>query len=196
MNSPRRREVPDLLSWIQCFGVYASVVCAKTPERLTQLLAYQTMLVREARRCGGGGWQAYDCMFRQQAASSPGTDWSRINGSLFAVTFLTQQNGKGRSCKFCLESDHGAAECALAPAGSKTEDQGGSAGEQQRPCRDSRRSKPSSSRVRAACYNWNDGGFCAPTEMTVCSAMCARSVEEATAGLSAPLRPPFCAEAV
>ena len=51
----RRREVPDLLSWIQCFGTYISVVVAKSPAKVKQLLAYQTMIVREAHRCGGKG---------------------------------------------------------------------------------------------------------------------------------------------
>lgn len=41
-------------------------------------------------------------MFRQQAASSPGLDWSQLNSSLFAVTFLAQQNGRGKTCRFCL----------------------------------------------------------------------------------------------
>ena len=43
-----RREVPDLLSWITCFGVYASVVCDKSPKKAKHLLAYQTLIVREA----------------------------------------------------------------------------------------------------------------------------------------------------
>ena len=51
-----KREIPDLLSWIQCFGMYAAVVASKSPDRIPQLLAYQTMIVREARRCGGKGW--------------------------------------------------------------------------------------------------------------------------------------------
>ena len=45
-----RREVPDLLSWITCFGIYASVLCDKSPEKTKQLLAYQILIVREARR--------------------------------------------------------------------------------------------------------------------------------------------------
>ena len=48
-----RREVPDLLSWITCFGVYASVIRDKYPQKAKQLLAYQTLIVREARRCRG-----------------------------------------------------------------------------------------------------------------------------------------------
>ncbi len=50
---PARREVPDLLSWIACFGMYASVVAQKCPNRVRELWAYQTMVVHEARRCGG-----------------------------------------------------------------------------------------------------------------------------------------------
>ncbi len=52
---PVRREIPDILSWIQCFGVYICVVASKHPEKVPQLLAYQTMLIREARRCGVAG---------------------------------------------------------------------------------------------------------------------------------------------
>ena len=45
-----RREVPDILSWVQCFGVYMAVVTSTFPERTKELLAYQTLIVREARR--------------------------------------------------------------------------------------------------------------------------------------------------
>ena len=69
-----RRGVPDLLSWIQCFGVYAAVVISKHPEKMKQLLAYQTMIVGEATHCGSKGWLAYDSMFRQQAILVPDCD--------------------------------------------------------------------------------------------------------------------------
>ena len=53
--TPKRqcREIPDLLSWVQCFGSYMGVVNSRYPEKIKQLLAYQTLIVREARRCGG-----------------------------------------------------------------------------------------------------------------------------------------------
>ena len=155
---PARREVPDLLSWVQCFGVFASVIASKFPERTTQLLAYQTIIIREARRCGGGGWQGYDRMFRQQAASSPGLDWSQLNSSLFAVTFLAQQNGRGKTCRFCLETDHSDEECALAPVApqarplSSAHGQGPSA-RQDLNLREGRPSRAS----RGVCFAWNEG---------------------------------------
>ena len=43
------REVPDFLSWLQCFGVYVGIVANHKPEKLRQLMAYQTLMIREAR---------------------------------------------------------------------------------------------------------------------------------------------------
>ena len=50
-----RREMPDILSLVQRFDIYMAVVTSKYPERTKELLAYQTLIVREARRCGGKG---------------------------------------------------------------------------------------------------------------------------------------------
>ena len=100
-----RREIPDILSWIQCFGIYVSVMASKFPERVPNMLAYQTTLVREACRCGGGGWIAYDMAFQQQAATDPECDWSKLNSSRYPVTFMAQASGKGKCFPHCLESD-------------------------------------------------------------------------------------------
>ena len=75
---------------MQCFGTYVAIVTSKKPEKMRQLLAYQTLIVREARRCGGKGWLAYDSYFRQQAVGDDKADWSRLNQSLYAVTFIAQ----------------------------------------------------------------------------------------------------------
>ena len=48
-------EVPDILSWVQCFGIYTSIIVQTCLEKIQQLLAYQTTLLREARRCDGTG---------------------------------------------------------------------------------------------------------------------------------------------
>ena len=41
----------------------------------------------------GDGWRAYDAMFRQLAATNDTIDWSRLNPSLYATTFMMQQGG-------------------------------------------------------------------------------------------------------
>ena len=104
-------------------------------------------------RCGGVGWQAYDTMFRQQVSIDPKSDWLRLNSSLYAVTFLAQQNGKGKSCLHCLEMDHIASECALAPS----KPQHSSSQETKK---DLMRAK--SERSSKVCYSWNDGRCAVP----------------------------------
>ena len=74
------------------------------------------MIVSEARRCDGRGWLAYNTMFRQLVAVKPDSDGSKLNNSLYSVTFMAQQNDRGRTCVHCLETDHSASECALALA--------------------------------------------------------------------------------
>lgn len=157
---PSRREVPDLISWVQCFGVYAAVVANKHPDRTQQLLAYQMMVVREARRCGGRGLQSYDAMFRQQAAISLSVDWSKVNNSLYPTTFLKQQKGRGRTCIHCMETDHSSQECALAPTRPSRYGHP-SRGE---PHTDVNADDGRSTRNRGTkvCYSWNDGRCAVP----------------------------------
>lgn len=93
-----RREVPDLLSWLQCFGKYACVFGEKFPEKNRELWAYMIFLIGESRRCDGEGWRDYDSMFHQQAASAADLEWSKINNSLFSVTFLAQGSRRGKTC--------------------------------------------------------------------------------------------------
>lgn len=38
-NKPPRHEVPDVLSWCQCFGIYVGVIATKQPEWVSQMLA-------------------------------------------------------------------------------------------------------------------------------------------------------------
>ena len=93
-SRPTWREVPDMLSWAQRLCTYVGVVAEKQAGRVRQS-AYQATMLREARRCGGHGWRAYDAMFRQLAAAEPSTDWPRLNPSLYATTLLAQQEKGG-----------------------------------------------------------------------------------------------------
>ena len=48
-TSRSRREVPDLLSWEQCFSIYTAAVASSFPEKVQKLLVYQTLIIQEAR---------------------------------------------------------------------------------------------------------------------------------------------------
>ncbi len=53
--------------------------------------------------------------FRQQAATDAECDWSKLNSSLYPVTFMAQANGRWKCCPHCIEPDHTGDECALSP---------------------------------------------------------------------------------
>ena len=78
----RSRQITSLLSWVQCFATYTAVVGDRHPGRVTCLLAYQRLIVREAQRNGGDGWKHYDGVFRKVAAANPLLNWSQPMASL------------------------------------------------------------------------------------------------------------------
>ena len=152
-----RREVPDILSWVQCYSMYAAVICNKYPEKARELWAYQATLIGEHRRCGGRGWLLYDSAFRQHVSSLESTDFSRINQGLYSTTFLAYR-GKGQFCQNCMLSDHSQEECALNPSRSvpvvRLRDSGGPTSREDSW---SSRSQDHKRTPRGACFAWNDG---------------------------------------
>ena len=108
-----RREIPNVLSWIHCFSLYAAVLCTKYPEKFRELLAYQALIVGEAQR-GGRGWIMYDIAFRQQITSIEETDFAKINQSLYSTTCMAY-GAQYRVCHQCNLADHSPEECAMHP---------------------------------------------------------------------------------
>lgn len=108
----RMREVPSLTSWVYCFAAYMAV---RTTDPLTRdMLAYCRLIIREALRHGGSGWQDYDRSFRSQAAIDHSLRWNSLLPGLQAATILGQRAGSGVFCTLCRGVDHTAAQCALA----------------------------------------------------------------------------------
>ena len=162
-----RREVPDVLSWLQCFSIYVAVICSKWPEKNRQLFAYQEMILSEARR-GGKGWLMYDSAFRQQITSLDTFDFSTINQSLYSTTCL-QFGNKVKACVFCGKSDHVHDECALHPNKSlpligmrETTSSSPGFGTKE----DTRRSTdgPRKKLRRGACFDWNSSRGCSDSK--------------------------------
>ena len=89
-------------------------------------------------------------MFRQQAASAADLERSKINNSLFSVTFLAQGSGRGKACKFFQETDHGPDVCALAPRKTSL---GETVSGEKPASRDGWSWRTKAERV---CYSWNE----------------------------------------
>ena len=83
-----RWEIPDMLSWLHCYSLYAAIICSQYPQKARELWAYQATLIGEAKKCGGCGWYLYDAAFQQQMVSVQDTDFSKLKDSLYSVTFL------------------------------------------------------------------------------------------------------------
>ena len=156
-HRPGCRKVPDILSWLHRFSLYAAVVCCSHPTKAKQLWAYQAMMINEARRCGGRGWLLYDAAFCQQISSLEAVDFSKINQSLYSTTILAYENRR-QCCPNCMLPDYSLEECSLymgkpSPAAIWSgfpargrEDRHSRSGESSKKCN-----------RKGACYTWNDG---------------------------------------
>ncbi len=108
---PSLREVPSLQSWMYCFAAYMAV--RTSDPQLRGMLAYCRLIIREALRHGGNGWQEYDRTFRRQAAIDPTMAWNVLVPSLQAATLLGNRGTSGTCCTICMEPDHQTTQCAL-----------------------------------------------------------------------------------
>ena len=107
----RLREVPSLISWVYCFLAYVTV--RATDPVMCDMLTYCRLIIREALRHGGRGWQDYDRTFRSQAAIDQTMRWNVILPELQACTILGQRSAGGMYCSLCTGIDHSISQCAL-----------------------------------------------------------------------------------
>ena len=164
-----RREVPDLLSWLQCFSLYAAVVGSRFPDKVQDLWAYQATIIAEHRRCGGRGWRLYDAGFRQQITSLEAAEFGKLNQALYATTFLAY-GSVGQFCGSCLQTDHSLEDCALNPNRAvpvvRLREPPREHREPSREHRDGGRTGEAGFKRRrriGACYAWNDGRCNSPS---------------------------------
>ena len=94
-----RREIPDFMSWPQCFSLYTAVVSSKFPDKARELWAYQATIINEFQWCAGGGWRLYDTAFRQHISSLESTDSSKSNQGLYSTKFLVYGGGGEQFCQ-------------------------------------------------------------------------------------------------
>ena len=57
MARPRLREISSLASWLYCFLAYAALRCTDSENK--HRLVYAHLIIWEAQRHGGQGWQMY-----------------------------------------------------------------------------------------------------------------------------------------
>ena len=53
----------NILEWIQCFSVYIAVITRKQPDRIQDLLGYQSRILETHLEYAGDYWLGYDRRF-------------------------------------------------------------------------------------------------------------------------------------
>ena len=123
------RTVADVFTWILCYNWYMVAMASVKSKLIPGMLAHTKSIIQEAQQFKGDGWRVYDRAFWLQAASTPDTDWSTINLSLYACTFMAT-NRRRNVCRFCCSKDHSSYQC---PWGVDTSISGPQSGRQSAP---------------------------------------------------------------
>ena len=82
--SKRKQEVMDILTWVECFASYITVLTTYIPNRSRDLLSYMALIIHMAKRYIGNCWLNYDRAFRLEAAASNIRDWSQLKPDLYS----------------------------------------------------------------------------------------------------------------
>lgn len=96
-NKKRKRQIPDIATWIEVFSIYILALAPKYPDMLPELTAYQLLIVQHSRRFEYPSWLRYDMEFRQWAAINNCRQWSQIHPQLYAYAFTAH----GRDTSWC-----------------------------------------------------------------------------------------------
>ena len=109
--TPARRAIPDLATWLQCYGIYTAVLGAHQSHRLGELMAYQIIIAKVSTQYNWPSWVIYDQSFRQEMAGSPGQSWARVDPTIYSLCFFDQNLRVENWCGNCQSIDHVAQNC-------------------------------------------------------------------------------------
>ena len=76
----RKEPVTDILV---CYSAMASILAERYPAKIPHLMAYQSTIVKCAKRYQSLAWVAYDMEFRRKAAKTKSLDWGTIDQSAY-----------------------------------------------------------------------------------------------------------------
>ena len=81
------REVTNIVDWVQCFGVFIAIISRKEPNRITDLIGYQNLIIQSSIHCQEGRWVIYDRRFRLKASAAIIQEWSTIDFTIWKLAF-------------------------------------------------------------------------------------------------------------
>ena len=86
----KKRQIPDLATWVEVFTTYLLVLSSRFPETLRDLISYQLFIVKHSKRFRYPSWLFYDVEYRKWAAVNHIKNWSITNPELYSLAFTGQ----------------------------------------------------------------------------------------------------------
>ena len=80
-------EVSNIIDWVQCFGIYITIISCTAPNRIADLIGYQSLTIQASQDYQKGCWVVYDQRFRLKASASKLKEWSIIDVTIWNFTF-------------------------------------------------------------------------------------------------------------
>ena len=111
---PGKPPVRDIKVWLECFVRMAALITTRFPEKVPELWAHQTTILKAAQNYEGSNWVAYDRQFRRDMLARRDLNWSVPNTRLYNEAFT----GIARSiprCPHSLSEDHAGTSCLHNP---------------------------------------------------------------------------------
>ena len=59
-SKSKKQSVTNILECIKCFGIYMAVIAKSQPDRIPDLLGYQSLIIEAHLEYAGDGWIGYD----------------------------------------------------------------------------------------------------------------------------------------
>ena len=109
-----KKIIPDLAVWLQCFALYVAAL-APSPDRLQDLMAYQSFIAKCSLKYRWPSWVVYDQNFRLEVANQPDRLWAQSDPSIYAQSFTNQAFLTENWCTECQSLDHSWAACPRRP---------------------------------------------------------------------------------
>ena len=143
---PTRKLIPDLATWLQCFALYTTAVTQDQPDRITEMMAYQSIITKASQWYRWPSWVIYDTTFRKEMASMSGQSWARVDPSIYSLSFTGQALASENWCTTCQTLDHTVQTCPAMP--------------RKRPRNSAFAGQQSANQHGETCRQFNRGGEC------------------------------------
>lgn len=110
-----RLLIPNLATWMQCFGLFTTAVVRRKPERVPDLMAYMSVIAKASQKYKWPSWIIYDQNFRLEIAGNSTQAWAKVDPSIYAQCFMGQAVSAENWCSQCQGLDHSSPQCPYKP---------------------------------------------------------------------------------